>query len=71
MLSNHGDVCNPWPSKHILYSGGRLVNSIIYRLEVGMKAVLVDVYLLVFLYYTSIIVDIGCCYILWSLVTNI
>lgn len=31
----------------------------------------VDVYLLVFLYYTSIIIDIGYSYILWSLVTNI
>jgi len=31
VLSNHGDVCNPWRSKHILYSGGRLVNSINYR----------------------------------------
>jgi len=30
-----------------------------------MKAVLVDVYLLVFLYYTSIIVDIGCSYGVW------
>ena len=36
-----------------------------------MKAVLVDVYLLVFLYYTSIIADIGYSYVLWSLVTDI
>jgi len=35
-----------------------------------MKAVLVDVYLPVFLYYTSI-ADIGYSYVLWSLVTNI
>jgi len=36
-----------------------------------MNAVLVDVYLLVFLYYASVIVDIGCPYVFWSLVTNI